>query len=544
MPNALIYCRVSTEEQAVKGLSLDAQEKTCRNAAKAAGCNSITVIRDEGKSGGNMNRAGLKKLMSLCQDRKADAIFTIHSDRLARNTENHLMLRRFFHDCNVKLAYVFQPNLSDNTAFGKTMDTVMAAFNEMQRLVISEKTKSALLEKVKEGWFPGVAPIGYINIDNKNPKANEISKRIITIDPERAPLIKEMFSLYATGNFSVLKLVDVMHEKGLRTKRGNKLHVSKAVEILKNPIYVGELHWGGIHIRKANHKPIISRDLFEKVQKIISGRCNHSCRRRKYQFLLRGFLYCSCGRRMTADWHTKRNGKKYAYYHCTRRTGCSQSRYLNKDEAEKQVADQFKTIEFEKSFTKQIYQELLSIYKDHKKKINTKRRRLLNKKLSFEQQRDMLEKKLLSGILSDKDYTRIRSRLDVELDNIEQTLDDIESEQDIKVKELHEVMEFTYNLYKAFTKETSYEIKRRYLSYFWERFEIKNREIVKAVPTVLFRELLELQRVLIRPKMGLRPEIIITELARKLAEKAYADEIVRLHSMLGLFPKSCLVSSN
>ncbi|MFX1486860.1 MAG: recombinase family protein [Promethearchaeota archaeon] len=535
MQKALIYCRVSTEEQANKGLSLDAQEKACSKAAKEAGHTSVEVVRDEGKSAGNLNRPGLQKILKLCEERKVKAIYMIHSDRLARNTEDHLKLRRLFQENAIKVVYVFQPNLSDNSAFGKTMDTVMAAFNEMQRLVISEKTKSALLEKVKEGWFPGTAPLGYMNVDNKNPNNGEISKRIITVDPEVAPFIKEMFELYATGHYSVEELINIMHARGLRSRRNKKLHPSKVFDTLKNPIYVGELHWGGIVIRKAKHQPIVPRDIFERVQLIMAGHNNYACRKRKHQFLLRGFLYCSCKRRMTAEWHVKKSGLKYAYYHCIQGRDCSHSRYINIQDIEQEVENKFKDIKFSPEFISQVTQELQKIYQDHKKKVQCSRRRLYNKKTAVEQQRETAERKLLKGVILDEDFVRIRDELKNDLDDIEDELSKLEEQRKIKIEEFRKILKFTRNIYRAYKEEPAFEIKRRYLSFFWEKFEVEGNRIAKAVPSLLFRELLDCQRVLISSKWGQRPEIIITGLAKKLIKKEYVDELSRLWDMLKLF---------
>jgi len=535
MQKAIIYCRVSTEEQSNKGLSLDAQEKVCLKAAKEAGYTSAQVIRDEGKSAGNMKRPGLQRILRLCEEGKLETIFMIHSDRLARNTEDHLKLRRFFQETGVKVVYVLQPNLSDNTAFGKTMDTVMAAFNEMQRLVISEKTKSALREKAKEGWFPGVGPLGYINIDNSNPNKEEISKRIIALDPEKAPLVKEMFELYATGNYSVYELVEIMYKKGLRSRRGKMLTPSKVYETLRNPIYIGELHWADVVLKKAKHKPIVSRETFERVLQVMDGHNHHACRRRKHQFLLRGFLYCSCGRRMTAEWHIKKNGLKYAYYHCIERNGCSHSRYLSKEDIEKQVENKFKEFRFSREFITDVIRELQAIYHDHKEQINKRQRELLNKKTAIEQRRDIAEEKLLTGVISDKDFIRIKSKLTDELNGLEDELYLLKEQRDIKVKEIREILKLTRDIHRAYKEEPSLEIKRRYLSFFWQRFEVKGAKIVRAVPTGLFRGLLDCQRVITSPQMGQRP-YIIRRLAKMLTEQPYLSEINRLYTMLKLFP--------
>lgn len=317
MKKIIVYCRVSTEEQAKSGISLDAQEHTCKKAAEIAGYSSIEVIRDEGKSAGSLDRPGIQKIIKLCKESKVEKIFALHSDRLARNVEDHIALRKLFKENGVGITYALQPGMDNNTAFGQTMDTMTAAFNEMQRLVVKEKTKGALLEKVNEGWFPGVAPLGYVNTNNQNFHRGEISRRIIVPDPKTAPFVKEMFELYATGNYSLEALAELMAKKGLRTRRGKMIHHHKMPETLRNRLYIGELNWGGVRIEKAKHQPIISKSLFERVQRVIVRRNKGAERKRKYKFLLRGIVHCAkCGRRLCAEWHTKPSGLRFGYYHC------------------------------------------------------------------------------------------------------------------------------------------------------------------------------------------------------------------------------------
>ena len=97
MPNALIYCRVSTQEQAEKGYSLDAQEKLCCNFAKNNGYKVVNIFRDEGRSGTNLNRPALKDALSKCQqDKSIKALIIQETDRLARNTKDHLTIKALF----------------------------------------------------------------------------------------------------------------------------------------------------------------------------------------------------------------------------------------------------------------------------------------------------------------------------------------------------------------------------------------------------------------------------------------------------------------
>ena len=115
MQKALIYCRVSTEEQAEQGYSLDAQEKLCKAFALNNGYSVAGIYRDEGKSGTSLDRPALKNLLAKCQDKQSiSAVIVQETDRLARNTQDHLTLKTLLSKAEVKLISVNQPMLDDS----------------------------------------------------------------------------------------------------------------------------------------------------------------------------------------------------------------------------------------------------------------------------------------------------------------------------------------------------------------------------------------------------------------------------------------------
>lgn len=499
----IVYSRCSTEDQASNGISIDSQVRICTDEAKRLGCNNIKIIKDEGKSAGNMDRPGLKEIMRLCEEKKVKRIIMLSGDRLSRKMENHLFLRGFFKKHGVEVHYTSQANIDINTAMGIMMDNTFANMSEFQRLQTSDKTKACLTQKVKEGWFPGVAPLGYRNVDNPNYRKGEISKRIIIPDDDTAPLVQDMFDLYATGDYSVYSLAEEMARRGLKSRKGKMLHPSKIYETLRNPLYIGELHWGGIVIKKAKHTPIIRTSLFEMVNRTIAAHNHNCCRKRKYQFLLRGFAFCGvCGRRLTAEWHSKASGVKFGYYHCPKREGCPNA-YNQVGEMENQVKEQFKNIQFSQSFVNLIVKKAKKILDEKRRQITAKRKLYQNKRNSLEIKRSNAEDKLLKGVLNDNDFTRIRENIREELGAVEYQLDAIEEQRETKIDEIQEILRFSRNIYDAYDK-ANYILKRHYLSLFWERFDIKDKKIINAIPTRLFQTLLENKQVIITGKWGER----------------------------------------
>ena len=486
---AVIYCRVSTEEQAKKGLSLDVQENTCKKELEKEGYSLLKVIKDEGKSGGSLKRPGIQEIIKLVLEKKINAIFSIHSDRIARNVADHLNLRDLLAKNEVELKFVYQPS-NDGSPYSTTMDTIMASFNEMQRLITSQKTKGALYAKRSEGYFPASPPPGYINAENPNSNASRLAKRIIMPDPIKAPLILRAFKLYATGNYNVYDLNDLMYQKGLRNKHNGKIAPSRFYGLLKNKFYIGEIKWGKIFVKNGKHTPLIDEALFNQVQLVLASNNQNRCRRRKHSWLLNGFTFCHKHQlRYTAEWHLN---KRKAYYHCTNVTGCS--RYFEHIELENEIADKFKELEFNPVFVNKVIEKTKAIFFERRENYENKRQSLVNQRTAWEAKRKTAENKLFERILSDEDFTRVRNEINTELGNIAQMLSELENQRETNVDIAQEILLFTKDIYKTF-KKASFQLKRHHLGFFWSRFEIYDKVIIKSVPSPLFQELLNLKQV-------------------------------------------------
>ncbi len=261
---AVGYCRVATTNQSKENASICAQEKLCKKSIKEDGLKVLKIIKDECKGGMSLNRAGIKELIQLVKKKEVDVIYTIHSDRISRNALDYFNLKKLFDENNVLLKCINQPVVEDS-AVSKTMDTVMASFSEIYRTVISEKVKRASCVKVKNGYFPGMSPLGYQSVWNG-------SKRIIEIDKEKALLIKKAFKLYSTGKYKINDLSELLYKNNLLNKYGEKFSTSSVRNLLQNRFYLGEVKWGKCENKKGKHKPLINEQLFNKVQVVLKNK--------------------------------------------------------------------------------------------------------------------------------------------------------------------------------------------------------------------------------------------------------------------------------
>jgi site-specific DNA recombinase len=507
MQKAIIYCRVSTEEQAEHGYSLDAQEKFCRSFALNNAYRIGGVFRDEGKSGTTLDRPALKDLLVKCQeDKSITAVIVQETDRLARNTQGHLTIKTLLQKSGVKLVSVAQPMLDDSPE-GKMIDTIIASVNQFQSDINSRKTKKGLQQKFDEGWWPSWAPLGYVNVAIGGNPDGRMARKIVKKDPDRWHLVNEGFKLYLTGTYSVDHINDILHKKGLRSRTGKKIPHSVMVNILKNPFYAGLMRWDGKE-KMGKHPAMITLAEHKLVLNIMNSHNNFACRRRRHNFLLRGFIICNiCGQKYVGEKHPHKNKE---YYHCgSMRKHSNQGQNVEVAVLEKQIEEQFKIIQFSDAVIELVLVKLRHFYSQQHEVIASKIQTLYNQKKAIEAKRNTAEQKLLNGVLGDDDFTRLRTKFKADLDSIQNQIDEISSQKEFDIDVITEVIKLSRDIYKVY-KTVPYELKRGYLGLFWEKFLVQDKKIVAAVPTKLIAALQQGQKVRLSPNWLPSPLLNLT----------------------------------
>ena len=199
---------------------------------------------------------------------------------------------------------------------------------------LSEEVKKGQKEKLAQGWLPAKPPVGYKIIGEKGHKTHIVNN-------ETAPLIKKMFELYATGNYSVIGLEDEMYKLGLRSVNGNKILQSRIYELLQDPFYCGKMKWNG-EVYPAKHEPLITKDLFEKVQDVLKRR-GKTALSTKHNSLFKSKIFCE-GCDGVLSWELQ---KGTWYGHCNnhlKSRHCSKKTYIKEKEVEEQIDSVFEKI--------------------------------------------------------------------------------------------------------------------------------------------------------------------------------------------------------
>src|ERR1044072_6581539 len=214
MTSCFAYARVSTAKQGEKGVSLQEQRRAIEEYASRHGI-SIKKWFEEQETAAKRGRAQFTKMLKFLRERKADGLIIHKIDQCARNLRDWADLGELI-DSGVAVHFANE-SLDLNTRGGRLSADIQAVVAADYIRNLREETKKGILGRLRQGLLPMNAPLGYL--DNGPGKVK-------TIDPERGPLIRRAFELYATGRYTLRTLADEMYSLGLRGRKGNRVCVN------------------------------------------------------------------------------------------------------------------------------------------------------------------------------------------------------------------------------------------------------------------------------------------------------------------------------
>lgn len=361
-----IYVRVSTSEQ-VEGYSLGEQEARLRSYCEAKGWAVYKPYIDGGFSGGNIERPALSNLIRDAKSHKFDTVLVYKLDRLSRSQKDTLFL---IEDVFLKNKVDFvsmSENFDTSTPFGKAMIGILSVFAQLEREQIKERMGLGRSARAKDGYFHGGGhtPIGYDYIDGE-----------LVINEYEAMQVRECYDLFLKG-YPLSRVRKTLHNKGYKYKEGDWYSDSSVKSCLTTPLYYGMISYKG-NLYEGRHEPIISKELFDKVQVRFKELDVHNPNKtgsRKTPFkptqLLSGIIFCGkCGARCFTHHinarksRTERDGfKGWDYYACYSRV--KSNRRMVKDPnckvknwrvdmANKLVIDEILKLQFNENYINEI----------------------------------------------------------------------------------------------------------------------------------------------------------------------------------------------
>lgn len=484
MNKALIYLRVSTDRQAQKGLSIPAQKERCLQYAtvnKFEVNEEMDVYEDKGESARTTNRPDFLRLWERCRNDKAvKAVIVYDISRLARDRIDFALVKQDLTKRGIRICSATEG--IDDSPSGQMLEGVLSTVAEFFSLQSGEKISGGMRRKAKEGVYPTRAPFGYKNV--REVISGDKNRAWIEVDEKEAIWVEKAFRLYATGDYSLRELTDLLSEQGFPSRTGKKPYVSFIEKMLKNKIYIGWIVWGGIENSDGKHKPIIDRSLFDKAEAIREAHNLGGNRTRKHIFILRGIAYCAeCGSRWTAGYHTNRHGKKYGLYDCQKaqkaqRVACGQ-KSVSLDNLEGQFAQIFKQVQLPTSFVEKIRNRVRAIYAQEEETYNKLAVMYASDQTKIKEQTDRLIKLYMNNGINDERYEEEKKKLDLEEIRLKENSAKVEGDLKNTIRVIETAISLANNCYRTYTK-APYELKVLMAHAFFKEIVIQDKQIVRA----------------------------------------------------------------
>jgi DNA invertase Pin-like site-specific DNA recombinase len=331
------YIRVSTLKQG-EGVSLQEQKAAIIRYAEK---NDLHIVQwfEELETAAKQGRPLFNKMINQLRNGMAEGSIIHKIDRSARNLKDWSLLGDLL-DKGIEVHFAHE-SLDMDTRGGRLAADIQAVIASDYIRNLREEAIKGLYGRLKQGVYPFLAPIGYINNGGGKHK---------TIDPIKAPLVIKAFKLYATGNFTLHSLTNHMSELGLKNVGGNTISIKTMSKILKNPFYAGVLRVKGKTF-EGGHTPLISSSLFSEVRNILSGKGNS--KKIKHDFVYKKLLKCSsCGYSLIGE-----KQKGFVYYRCHTKNCITKS--IKEDQIESFILNSIEKLQFY-PLESQIIDELLN----------------------------------------------------------------------------------------------------------------------------------------------------------------------------------------
>jgi site-specific DNA recombinase len=398
----VLYTRVSSKDQEKEGFSIPSQEKLLRGYADDHAMRVVGEYSDveTAKKAGRTNFS--KMIAYLKKHPDCRTIIVEKTDRLYRNLKDWVELDAMNLEIHlVKENIVLSEGSRSHEKFIHGIKVLMAK-NYIDNL--SEETKKGMLEKAAQGIWPGAAPLGYVNVTGPH------GKRIIDVDPVAGPLVSKMFELYANGEMSVKALATWAKANGLPFKRSHaEVPVSSVHRMLCNLLYTGEYSWDGT-LYQGTHKPLVTRELWERVQDKMQGRNPYSRHDTKLSFAFSGLV--RCGTCIDAGGSENRlligeiQKQKYIYYHCA---GCAHQKratYIKEEVLDAQMQQALRSLHVDDEVMQMVRDGLRGSHEDEQRCHQEATQRLYKQHEALQRRIDMAYDDRLDGRITAEMFER------------------------------------------------------------------------------------------------------------------------------------------
>lgn len=462
----ILYCRRSQDREDQQMLSIESQKREMIEFAEKHNLEIHKIICED-MSGYKRGRPKFAHMMQEIESGKANAILTWHLTRIARNSADGGLVITFMDEGKIKHLKTPQKTYLNNSD-DKFMMNIHFAMAKKSSDDTSAFVKNNLKTKLLKGEYPGSVPYGYLNIgengvivgkgfDSKKQEMLEAIDRPLNrveIDPVEGPLIRKLMDLTLTGAYNYAQLQEEAYKLGIKGKiSGNKLAKETVRRILKQPFYCGEfLYLDEIH--KGSHDPIITKQEFEKIQKIISS--NSRPKRCKHDYTYAARVECvECEGVMSGEYQ-----KGIHYYRCSRAKGkdatCSNTKHIRQDQLDLDLEQLLSKIAIPESIVKWSLKYLKRVYLKENKVMTLKRKQQQKALNDTQRKLQRLTTKWLSesnsngDLISDEEYKIQKIAISEKLSQLEELAKDNSSQEESWLDKCERFFEKVRNIDKAY----------------------------------------------------------------------------------------------
>lgn len=300
MTRCFAYIRVSTVRQGQMGVSLEAQRDAIARYAARTGLEIVEWF-EETQTAAKQGRPAFGRMLTKLRRRGAGGVVVHKIDRSARNLRDWA---DFAELADLDLEVHFASEALDLSSRGGRLSADIQAVVAADYIRnLREEARKGFYGRLRQGLLPVRAPVGYLDAG---------SGKLKEVDPERGPLVRELFERYATGRYSMRALTVKMQERGLRNHVGKPPNINGVSRILNNPFYKGLILIKTTgEVFEAAHEPLISSALFDRVQDVMHGRVG-TVKAHRHTIALRRMVRCAgCGATLIPE---RQKGR--VYYRC------------------------------------------------------------------------------------------------------------------------------------------------------------------------------------------------------------------------------------
>jgi site-specific DNA recombinase len=514
MPGYFIYCRKSSEAEDRQVLSIESQTRELEQTAEKLNL-PIVEILTESMSAKAPGRPIFNEMMQRLYRGEAAGIICWKLDRLARNSVDGGAIIWAIKQHGIKV-------MTPAQSYAREDDNIILMYIEFgmaQKYVddLSKNVKRGLKTKIENGWYPGVAPAGYLNHTDRLTGQNTLVK-----DPDRFPLVRRMWELMLTGNYSATQILDMANEKwGFRTRStrrmgGKPMARSGIYQTFTKPFYFGRFEYpaGSGQWYQGKHEPMITEAEYDRVQTLL-GRKGNPRPQRNFDFPFTGLIRCGeCNLMVTAEEkHQVMCGNckfkfayrshdacprckttiekmvnplflHYTYYHCSksRRPICQQKCVTGK-EMENQIIERLAWITISKKFKDWAVKHLHEL---HEKEKSLQDDIMKTQRKAHQECLDgidsLLNLKTSSGnrngaLLSDTEYAERRGKLLNEKAALEELINNADHRIDQQLKLSEEAFEIAHAAQQRFA-EGAPDTKKEILAAVQSNLTLKDKKLL------------------------------------------------------------------